>query len=166
MFPHAWPSLENPVTVTDHEIWFPTEQCSPNQLGPALQLSILCRSLFAVDLEATLEIWRGVSAFLHNIASWIPQHQLAQRSWRQQDWCVYSHPCPQTCCAPALLLGPCSGKRKASREDVGATCHKFWRGLYLNQCVLPRDCIPVWRRKRSVSSNSGRCPDTTAPSVQ
>lgn len=69
MFPHVWPSSENPVTVTYREIWFPTERCSPNQLGPTLQLSILCRSLFAVDLEAKLELLRGVSTYLHNNAT-------------------------------------------------------------------------------------------------
>lgn len=156
VFPHAWPSSENPVTVTDHEIWFPTEQCFPNQLGPALQLSILCRSLFAVDLEATLELCRGVSAFLHNDATWIQQHQLPQRNWRQEEWCVYNHPSPNLLwkgMALALFLGPTClpRERKASREVVEATCHKLRRGLYLqNHCVFPRDCIPVWRRKSSV----------------
>lgn len=76
MFPYVWPSSDNPVTLTYHEIQFPTEQCSQNQLGLTLQLSILCRSLFAVDLEAKLELLRGLSTYLHNNATQVPQHQL------------------------------------------------------------------------------------------
>jgi len=85
MFPRVWPSSENPVTVTYCEIWFLMDQCSQNQLGPALQLSILCRSLFAVDLEAKLELLGGVATYLHKNATWVPQRQLEQRSWKEQD---------------------------------------------------------------------------------
>lgn len=128
-------------------------------------------SAFFAEVYLLLELWRGVSTFLHNNATWIPQHQLPQRRWGQQGWCVCSHPCPQTCGRGWLLLWfwvthACTGDRKASREDVEAACCELWRGLQKAH-VCSQETVSLSGGEREVcSSISGCSPDTATPSLQ